>query len=95
MLPILVEESHASVTVRHARGIERCSEIGVMARDTCAAGRANGQAARDRDRKRTFRSAHRQAEELADAADAVSYAAKPILLLYRVSREDREACLHG
>jgi hypothetical protein len=83
------------VTVRHARGIERCSEICVMARDTSAAGRANGRAARDRDRKRTFRSALRQAEELADAADAVSYAARPILLFYRVSREDRGACLRG
>jgi hypothetical protein len=45
-----------------------------------------GKAASDRDRKRTFRSALRQAEELAEAADAVSYAAKPILLFYALSQ---------
>jgi hypothetical protein len=38
------------------------------------------------DRKRTFQSALRQAEELAEAADAVSYAAKPILLFYALSQ---------
>jgi hypothetical protein len=45
-----------------------------------------GKAASDRDRKRTFRSAPRQAEELAEAADIVSYAAKPILLFYALSQ---------
>jgi hypothetical protein len=38
-----------------------------------------------RGRKRAFRSALRQAEELAEAADVVSYAAKPILLFYALS----------
>ena len=37
-----------------------------------------GLAARDADCKRTFRAALRQAEELAQAADIVSYAVKPI-----------------
>jgi hypothetical protein len=48
-----------------------------------------GLAARDADRKKTFRSALRQAEELAEAADVVSYAAKPILLFYALSQAGR------
>jgi hypothetical protein len=49
-----------------------------MARDPSAARRPTGLAARDADCKRTFRAALRQAEELAQAADIVSYAVKPI-----------------
>jgi hypothetical protein len=45
-----------------------------------------GKAASDQDQKRTFRSALRQAEELAEAADGLSYAAKPILLFYAIGQ---------
>ena len=48
-----------------------------------------GEAARDENRKKTFRSALRQAEELAEAADVVSYAAKPIPLFYALSQAGR------
>ena len=48
-----------------------------------------GLAVRDADRKKYFRAALRQAEELAQAADVVSYAVKPILLFYAVSQAGR------
>jgi hypothetical protein len=48
-----------------------------------------GVAARDADRKKTFRAALRQAEELAEAAEVVSYAAKPIQLFYSLSQAGR------
>lgn len=48
-----------------------------------------GLAARDNDRRRTFRAALRQAEEFAEAADVVSYAVKPIQLFYALSQAGR------
>ena len=48
-----------------------------------------GLAARDADRKRTFRAALRQAEEFAQAAEVVSYAVKPIQLFYALSQAGR------
>jgi hypothetical protein len=48
-----------------------------------------GEAARDSDRKKTFRSALRQAEEFAEAAEVVTYATKPIQLLYALSQAGR------
>jgi hypothetical protein len=46
-------------------------------------------AATDTLRKRTFAAALRQAEELAQAADAVSYAVKPLPLFYALSQAGR------
>ena len=48
-----------------------------------------GKAARDSDRKKTFRSALRQAEEFAEAAEVVTYATKPIQLFYALSQAGR------
>lgn len=48
-----------------------------------------GRAASDPSRKRTFRAALRQAEELAQAAEVVTYAVKPIQLFYALSQAGR------
>ena len=48
-----------------------------------------GLAATNAPRKRVLAAALRQAEELAQAADAVSYAAKPLLLFYSLSQAGR------
>ena len=48
-----------------------------------------GKAAHDNDRRKTFRSALRQAEEFADAAEVVSYVTKPVQLFYAMSQAGR------
>lgn len=48
-----------------------------------------GLAANQRDRKRIFAAALQQAEELAEAAKAVSYAARPLLAFYSLSQAGR------
>jgi hypothetical protein len=48
-----------------------------------------GTADRDRQRRRTFTAALNQAEELAVAASAVTYAVRPLLLFYSLSQAGR------
>jgi hypothetical protein len=48
-----------------------------------------GKAAHGSNRKKTFRSALRQAEEFAEAAEVVTYATKPIQLFYALSQAGR------
>jgi hypothetical protein len=48
-----------------------------------------GTADRDRQRRRTFTAALNQAEELAEAASAVTYAVRPLLLFYSLSQAGR------
>jgi hypothetical protein len=48
-----------------------------------------GMADRDRQRRRTFTAALNQAEELAVAASAVTYAVRPLLLFYSLSQAGR------
>src|SRR5215204_3931755 len=60
-----------------------------MARAPALRAEPTGLAARDADRKKSFRAALRQAEELAQAADVVSYAVKPIQLFYALSQAGR------